>query len=112
MSSKFGLLLSLLFFTLFFALSMDVISIQYLYAELDNKSSSIGYELSLRPSLEDKYIKDLEEKYEVSIVNVSNRNPSFGDVIEYSVSRSYKPLIISQEEMPIVIKRTTVMGYY
>ena len=112
MSSKIGLLISLSFFILFFLLSIDVICIQYHYSDLDARSVSIGYDIAHLSVLNEGNIEELEGKHHVNIENISNRNPEFGDVIYYTISRSYHPLIVSNEEMVIKIERSIVIGYY
>ena len=112
MSSKIGLLISLVFFALFFLLSMDVMSIQYHYSDLDNQSVVIGYELARLETITDEEITNLENKHHVTFTSISNRNPTFGEVVDYTLSRSYKPIIISNELMELKINRSVVIGYY
>ncbi len=112
MSSKFGLLLSFIFYALFFVLSVDVMCIQYQYSDLDSKSVTIAYELSRLESFDDESISLIETRHHVIISDISNRSPSFGDVIDFVVLKEYSPLIVSNEVMELKIKRTTVIGYY
>ena len=112
MSSKVGLLLSLIFFTLFFLLSIDVICIQYHYSDLDSQSVIIAVEMSRLSSYTDEAIAPIEEKHHVNIESISNRNPEFGDVIDFTITRSYHPLIVSNDEIIIKVNRSVVIGYY
>lgn len=112
MSSKIGLLLSLVFFALFFVLSIDVMCIQYCFSDLDSKSVMIGHELSMLEEIKNEDIHELEDKYHVVISNVSNTHPLFGDMIEYTLLKEYQPLIVSNEVMEIKVNRTTISGYY
>ena len=112
MSSKLGLLISLVFFTMFFLLAIDIMCIQYHYSDLDCQSVVIGYELSHLESFNDENILEIEEKHHVIIVDISNKNPEFGDVIDYTILREYKPIIVSNDVMDIKIKRSVVIGYY
>lgn len=112
MSSKIGLLLSLVFFALFFVLSVDVMCIQYFYSDLDSKSVMIGYELSNLGEIKQEDIDAIEQRYHVIISYVSNFNPSFGDMIEYTLLKEYQPLIVSNDIMELKIERTTICGYY
>ena len=112
MSSKFGLILSLVFFAMFFTLSVDIMCIQYYYSDLDSKSVVIGYEIARLGVIEDEDIKNIEDKYHVNIMNISNRTPDFGDVISYTISVEYKPIVVSNDVMQIQVERNTVMGYY
>ena len=112
MSSKIGLLISLVFFALFFLLSMDVMSIQYHYSDLDNQSIVIGYKLARVELISDEVISELEEKHHVIITNISNRTPCFGEVVNYTLLREYQPIIVSNEVMEFKVNRSVVIGYY
>ena len=112
MSSKLGLLISLVFFTMFFLLAIDIMCIQYHYSDLDAQSVVIGYELSRLDSFKDENISKIEEKHHVNIVNISNRTPEFGDVVDYVILRTYKPVIVSNDVMELKIQRSVVIGYY
>ena len=112
MSSKIGLILSTLFFALFFFLSVDVLSIQYFYSDLDAKSISIGYEISKRMEIDRDFIVSLEEKYHITISDISPEEPEFGDMVTYTLSRTYQPIVVSREAMEIKVKRSIVIGYY
>ena len=112
MSSKIGLLISMAFFALFFLLSVDVIMIQYHFSDLDSQSVIIGYEISQLESLNEANITSIEEKHRVNIENISNRSPEFGEVVFYTITRDYQPLIVSNETMVIKVQRSVVIGYY
>ena len=112
MSSKIGLLISLVFFTMFFLLALDVMCIQYQYSDLDAQSVVIGYEIAHLETIDEENISHIEENHQVTIVNVSNHDPKFGDVVSYTIMRAYQPLIVSSETMEIVVNRSVVIGYY
>ena len=112
MSSKIGLIVSMLFFTLFFLLCVDVMLIQFNYSDLDAKSISISYDISRKGKADDEYINELENRYQVKISNVSIKQPEFGDMVEYVVYREYTPIIVKRETMLLRIKRSTIIGYY
>ena len=112
MSSKIGLLLSLVIFTMFFLLSVDVMAIQYHYSDLDSQSVTIGFEIAHLETLNDENIEVLEEKHHVIITNISNKTPDYGEVIYYTILREYKPIIVSKEVMELKIERSSVRGYY
>ena len=111
MSSKIGLLFSLVFFTMFFLLAVDVMCIQYHYSDLDNKSIVVGYELAHLVVISDDEINKIEDEYHLVVMSISTREPNFGDVITYSVSRNYKPIIVSKEAMVLKVNRSVVVGY-
>lgn len=112
MSSKLGLIISMLFFTLFFLLGVDVMCIQYYYSDLDAKSVAISYNISKVGRSDSEFISSLEERYNVRISNISPENPEFGDMVEYIVEKDYKPIIVSSDVLVLKIKRTTVIGYF
>ena len=84
MSSKLSLIISMLFFALFFFLCIDIMTIQFYYSDLDSKSISISYDISRKGDIDETYI----------------------------VVREYKPIIISPNPIEIKVKRTTMIGYY
>ena len=112
MSSKIGLLISLVFFSLFFLLAVDVICIEYHYSYLDNKSTVIAHEISHVEVISDDLILDLENKHHVIISNISSRTPTYGEVIDFTIIKEYKPIIVSNEVMIIKVNRSTIVGYY
>ena len=112
MSSKLGLLISLVFFAMFFALSIDTMCIQYYYSDLDSISVIIGYEISHLENITDENIRVLEEKHHVIISDISNKEPQFGDVVSYVLYKEYTPIIVANNPIPIKIERSTVIGYY
>lgn len=112
MSSKLGLIISLVFFTMFFLLSIDMISIQYHISDLDSKSTIISYEISRLYVIDNDSVKSLEDKYHVAILNISNMKPEFGDVVSFTLEKDYRPIIVSNEMMELKIQRSTVIGYY
>lgn len=111
MSSKLGLLFSLVFFTMFFLLAVDVICIEYHYSDLDNKSIVVGYELAHLEVISDEEIERLEDEYHLVLMSISTREPNFGDVISYTVLRNYKPIIVSNENMELKVNRSVVVGF-
>lgn len=112
MSSKIGLLISLIFYSLFFVLSVDVMCIQYFYSDLDSKSIGVGYDIARLEVISDEDIAHIEERHHVDIIDVSNRHPNFGDVVEYVVLKEYKPMIVSNDVMELKVRRSVVIGYY
>ena len=112
MSSKIALILSLIYFIFFFLLGIDVMSIQLFYSRLDSKSIGISYDISSTGKSDNAYITSLEEKYHVTIKNVSNEHPEFGEMVEYILEKDYQPIILSTSILEIKIKRIAVVGYY
>lgn len=112
MSSKIGTILSIVFVTIFFIFGLDMISIQFIYSELDAKASSISYYISKTGYLDEDVIKELSRTYQVAFTCLNNCSPAFGDVVDFLIQVKHRPIIISQYEMTLSVRRTTVIGYY
>ena len=112
MSYKVSFILSMVFVVMYFMFAGDMISLQFIYSDLDAKSVTISYLISENGTIDDNFIHYVEEKYEIDFVSVDNENPLFGDEVTYVIAKTYKPLMMSKEVMTVSIKRTTVIGYY
>ena len=112
MSYKVSFILSMVFVAFFVLFAGDVICLQYVYSDLDAKSVTISYLISEHGGLDETFITYIENKYNVDFVYSDNYSPLFGDEVTYVIARTYKPLVMSQEEMQVSISRTTVIGYY
>lgn len=112
MSYKISFILSMVFVAMFFLFSGDMISLQFLYSDLDAKSVTISYLISDHGMLDGDFISYIENKYNVDFVSADNYYPLFGDEVTYVLATDYKPLIMSKENMRVSIQRTTVIGYY
>ncbi len=112
MSYKISFILSMVFVAMFFLFSGDMISLQFLYSDLDAKSVTISYLISDHGMLDGDFISYIESKYNVDFVSADNYYPLFGDEVTYVLAKDYKPLIMSKENMRVSIQRTTVIGYY
>lgn len=112
MSYKMGLILSLTFVIQLFVFACDMISIQLIHSNLDAKAVTIGYLIANRGNLDDLFIADIENRYNITFACESNCTPRFGDVVEYTISTIYDPLIISNDPMIVCVRRSTVVGYY
>lgn len=112
MSSKLGTILSLIFITFFVTLSADLISLQYLYSDLDAKSTSIAYLIAKNKGADKSFAKMIEDKYSVEFTCLSYCNGAPGDIIDFKIERTYRPLFISKEEITISIKRQAIISYY
>ena len=112
MSYKIGLLLSMIFVTMFFLFGADLISIQSVYSSLDSKANNISYLISRSGIIDEDFINYIETSYYVDFDCALNLSPTFGEEITYSISTKYKPMIIDKKEMTITISRMTVVGFY
>lgn len=111
MSSKLGLVLSMIFVTMFFAFGLDLICIQFIYNDLDAKSIAISYKISQYGTVNESIKQNIEETFKVEFTCTGNCSPLFGDTVTYVISKQYKPMIIKQESMTISIERNAVIGY-
>ena len=111
MSSKLGLVLSMIFVTMFFAFGLDLICIQFIYNDLDAKSVAISYKISQYGTVNEMLKQNIEETFEVEFNCVSNCSPMFGDTVTYVIAKEYKPMIINKDTMTISVKRNAVIGY-
>lgn len=111
MSSKLGTILSLFFVALFFLFGTDMITLQYTYSDLDAKATPISYLISRHGGLDRNFIRTIEYEYSVNFICLNEDPPLFGDTVDYIISTTYKPLIISKDEMTISIRRKTVIGF-
>lgn len=112
MSSKVGLILSLIFVVLFVAFGIDMINVQFAYSSLDSKCVAISYRISKNGSLNKVFIQSIEQEYDVEFTCVGNCNPLFGDVVTYQVSTYIDALIISTSAVKVTIERTAIIGFY
>ena len=112
MSYKIGLLLSMIFVALFFLFGADLISLQSAYSMLDAKANNISYIISRNGAIDNEFKNYIETTFSVEFIWDTNLAPEFGEKIYYEIKTTYSPLIISQEEMTISIKRMTIIGFY
>lgn len=112
MSYKIGLILSMVFVALFFLFGADLISLQSAFSMLDAKANNISYIISRSGEIDEEFISYIENTFNVNFECEINHAPAFGEKIVYQISTSYSPLVISQEEMIIAIKRMTIVGFY
>ena len=112
MSYNLGLILSTVFVVAFILLGGDMFCLTTAYSSLDNASIAIGYLIAKNGRTDNEFLVTLEDHYKVSFENISTTSPNPGDVVDYTIYRMYRPLIITSREMKIVAKRSTVIGYY
>lgn len=112
MSSKLGTILSSLFIIFAFIFCCDLISLQFVYSDLDAKSINISYLISRNPNINDTFTSYIERKFKVSFQCQKKGAQSFGEEIEYVISRDFTPMVMSRESMTVSISRMTIVGYY
>lgn len=112
MSYKIGLILSMIFVAMFFLFGADLISIQSAYSMLDAKANNISYLISRRGVVDQDFIEYVETTFSVDFDCPINLSPTFGEEIKYAISTTYRPMVISDNEMTISISRMTIVGFY
>ena len=114
MSSKIGTILSLVFVALFVVLGCDIMSIQFLYSDIDAKSTTISYLISKNGYIDEFLVYSIERNYHVDFTCVSANCNSLkrGDIVEFQLSIQYQPIIVSKSKMTISVQRQAVIGYY
>ena len=112
MSYKIGLILSMIFVALFFLFGADLITIESVYSTLDAKANNISYIISRNGVIDDDFIEYIETTFMVDFECPKNLSPTFGEKIIYQISTNYRPLVISKQEMTIIVKRMTIVGFY
>ena len=112
MSSKIGTILSMLFVIMFFLFGTDLLCLQYLYSELDSKGITIAYQISKNSRIDEDFLEILAKKYDVTIEADPSQSTDYGEIVEFSISDKYDPLIIKSEEMSVTLTREAIIGYY
>ncbi len=112
MGSKMGFILSLLFLVQLFALLGDMLSVQIIYNNLDAVSVNAGYLISRYGKVTPIVTNYVSEEAGATVVAISEGTGRIGDVYKYKISKTYKPLIIKNEDMEIAVMRSIIIGYY
>ena len=112
MSYKISFILSMVFVAMHFMFAGDMISLQFIYSDLDAKSVTISYLISENGTIDKPFVKRIEQKYDIYFVSIDNLHPLFGDEVTYVIAKDYRPLMMSKDVMTVSVKRTTVIGYY
>lgn len=112
MSSNIGIILSTLFVVAFVLIGGDMICISNAYSQIDNISITIGYLISKSGRADNEYISSLQNTYNIYFENVSSTAPNPGDVVDFTIYRYYHPLFVASNDLKIVAKRSTVIGYF
>lgn len=112
MAYKLGFILSMLFLVQLFAMVGDLMSIQFIYTNLDAVSVTAGYVISSKGFITQEVVDLVQEQAGATIVEIGTSTPMIGEIIEYKISKSYKAIIINTEEMEIAVVRSIVIGYY
>lgn len=112
MGSNLGTILSMVFVALFFVLGVDIMSLQFAYTKLDQVATTFSYVIAKEGKINENTINNYCDQYNVTFTCLSNCTPKIGDIVDYRLSTYYTPLIIGNEDMLLVIERSTVIGFY
>ncbi len=112
MSSKIGTILSLIFVVFFMLLGADMMSIQYIYADLDAKGTTISYLISKHGTVDDSIVETIQTTYNVVFECLSYCDSAVGDTVTFQISTTFNPIIMSKSDMTITVQRQAVIGYY
>lgn len=112
MSYNLSMILSMFFVVPFVLLGGDLYSLQAQYSSIDNIAITIGYLIAKNERTDTEFLSMLEDRYKILFDSVTPTSPSPGEAVEFTIYRMYSPLIVSTNQIKIVAKRNTVMGYY
>lgn len=112
MASKIASILSLSFVVLFFLFASDLMCLQYLYSSLDSTAVTIGYLMAKNKVIDDYFKTQVETNYQIEFIYDGPIKPAYGEVVDYKITKIFKPIIISATPMNINVRRSTVIGYY
>ena len=112
MSYNLGMIISMIFVVAFVLLGGDMYCLSSAYSALDNVSISVGYLISRSGRVDDEYISYLEDKYKITFEDINPKSPTPGEIVDFTIYRMYSPLVISTNEIKVVAKRNTIIGYY
>ena len=112
MSSKLGVILSMVFVVLFFLFGTDLLCLQQHYSELDSKGVMVAYHIAKNSRIDSDFVASLSNRYKVEILLDPNQSVNYGDVVKFVVKANFNPLIISNSEMVVAVSREAVIGYY
>lgn len=112
MSSNLGTILSMIFVIAFILLGGDMMCLSAAYSALDSTAITISYLISKEASVDEDFLTYLEEEYSITISNIRPQNPTYGDVVDFTIYRNYHPIVISSNDVVLKASRSTVLGYF
>ncbi len=111
MAYKMGLLLSIPFLMMVLLLSADMTDIAIIKNGLDAVALTVGYRIAYEGRLSQETI-DFVSSFGADISLETSFTPRIGDTVIFSLSKEYDSLVVSKDPLTIVVKRSTVVGYY
>ena len=116
MSAKLGTILGLFFIYVAFLFGVDLVMMQYNYANLDALSLEANYLISKNGYLTDEIISDFNIKHKTTIYpieeNTLNQSYEEGFIYGYILEKDYSPIAISKSSINLRIKRFAVINIY
>ncbi len=112
MSSKISLIVSMIFLSVFLLLGGDMICLSSMYSRLESNSITIGYLIAKTGRVDTEYLTYLEQSFNISFLSITPESATSGDVVEFTIYKTYNPLIISSFNIQLTASRSTVIGYY
>ncbi len=113
MSSKIGLILSMIFVAFTFLFGADLLTLQGAFTVVQNKANDIAYELEYYSCFDQEMHSYLESKYEVTITPICGfPSNTIGDSVEFSVSYKVEGLLFMPNSYTLTASRTAILGYY
>lgn len=95
-----------------FVILGDVISVQFIYTNMDAVSLSAGYIISKQGYITEEVERLVENECGATIEPLNDSVPLYGSLYEFRIYRDYEPLFISDDTMEISITRSIIIGYY
>ena len=112
MAYKISFILSFIFVAQIFLMGADLISIQYIYSELDSLSISVGHMISLQGGLNQNIKEYVSLACGGEIYALNNEVPSYGNPYTFFIKKPFDPFVLSEESIDITVKRSVLIGYY
>ncbi len=112
MSSKLGLILSLIFVALFFAFGVDLLAVQNGYTNLMYTANDIAYTIAKNGKLDEALILGFKKQFKVDFECVSNCAGAKGELVVFIISKDVEVALISNRPITLSIKRSAIFGYY
>lgn len=114
MVKKTLVMISCFFVAISILVSSDILSTQFIYTELDNISTSVGYYISKNGGITDTLSLYVKKEYDAKVYCGMDDCSSvkYGDTYVYILEKSYTPIVISRNNNAIKIERSVVIGLY
>lgn len=112
MASKIGTILSMIFVIFLFLFASDMMCLQFLYSDLDSKALSVSYLIAKNQKIDSSFISSIEQKYDIKFSYSGPAVPKYGEIVDFKISKTFDPIIISTTEMTVDVKRTAIIGFY